>query len=57
MYTYIHTVLAILHAYIILRDPGAFQATCGRTKTTDDLTIGAIISNTDLIWMKSNELQ
>ena len=47
----------IIHAYIILRDPEAFQATCDRTKTSDDLTIGAIISNTDLIWMENNELQ
>ena len=46
-----------MHNYIILRDPEAFQATCDRTKTTDDLTIGAIISNVDLIWMKSNKLQ
>ena len=34
------------------RDPKAFQATCYKTKTTDDLTIGAIISNINVILME-----
>ena len=32
----------------------AFQATCSRTKSAEDLTIGAIISTVDATFIKEN---
>ena len=38
----------------VIRDPKAFQATCDKTKFTDDLTVGVIISNVDVILVEEN---
>ena len=36
----------------LYRDPKTFQDTCYKTKTTDDLTVGAIISNVNICLME-----
>ena len=38
----------------VIRDPKTFQATCDRTTFTDDLTVGVIISNVDVILVEEN---